>query len=114
MSFVLTEPRAPEVPVIVEVPHAGLEVDAESLDTLVAPALAIGRDAALYVEELYGGGPEAGATLLGSSNIAAYVPQKKPPVHSEFNHERAEDSNQKHLICAYDAENSGIRLGWRI
>ena len=33
MSFVLTEPRAPEVPVIVEVPHAGLEVDAEALAT---------------------------------------------------------------------------------
>jgi hypothetical protein len=51
---------------------------------------------------------EAGATLLGSSNIADYSPQKKPPVHSEFNYERAEDSNLKHLICAYEAENIGI------
>jgi N-formylglutamate deformylase len=64
VSFTLTEPRAAEAPVIVEVPHAGLEVDAEALATLVAPALAIGRDADLYVDELYADAPDAGATLL--------------------------------------------------
>lgn len=72
MSFVLTEPRAPEVPVIVEVPHAGLTLDAESLSTLVAPALAIGRDADLYVDELYADAPDAGATLL-SARMSRYV-----------------------------------------
>jgi N-formylglutamate deformylase len=70
--FVLTEPRAPEVPVIVEVPHAGLEVDAEALSTLVAPALAIGRDADLYVDELYADAPDAGATLLAAT-MSRYV-----------------------------------------
>jgi N-formylglutamate deformylase len=64
VSFTLTEPRAAEAPVIVEVPHAGLEIDAEALATLVAPALAIGRDADLYVDELYADAPDAGATLL--------------------------------------------------
>ena len=72
MSFVLTEPRAPEVPVIVEVPHAGLEVDAESLATLAAPALAIGRDADLYVDELYADAPDLGATLL-TARMSRYV-----------------------------------------
>ena len=72
MSFVLTEPRAPEVPVIVEVPHAGLEVDAEALATLVAPALAIGRDADLYVDELYADAPDLGATLL-TARVSRYV-----------------------------------------
>lgn len=72
MSFVLTEPRAPEVPVIVEVPHAGLEVDAEALATLVAPALAIGRDADLYVDELYADAPDCGATLL-AARMSRYV-----------------------------------------
>lgn len=72
MSFVLTEPRAPEVPIIVEVPHAGLEVDAEALATLVAPALAIGRDADLYVDELYADAPDAGATLL-VARMSRYV-----------------------------------------
>ncbi len=72
MSFVLTEPRAPEVPIIVEVPHAGLEVDAEALATLVAPASAIGRDADLYVDELYADAPDAGATLL-TARMSRYV-----------------------------------------
>lgn len=72
MSFTLTEPRATEAPVIVEVPHAGLLVDAQALSTLVAPALAIGRDADLYVDELYADAPDAGATLL-TANVSRYV-----------------------------------------
>lgn len=72
MSFVVTEPRAPEVPVIVEVPHAGLALDAESLATLVAPAVAIGRDADLYVDELYADAPDSGATLL-CARMSRYV-----------------------------------------
>jgi N-formylglutamate deformylase len=72
VTFVLTQPRAPEVPVIVEVPHAGLDVDAETLSTLVAPALAIGRDADLYVDELYADAPDAGATLL-TARMSRYV-----------------------------------------
>jgi N-formylglutamate deformylase len=72
VSFVLTEPRVPEVPVIVEVPHAGLEVDAETLATLVAPAVAIGRDADLYVDELYADAPDCGAALL-TARMSRYV-----------------------------------------
>lgn len=72
MSFSVVQPRAPEVPVIVEVPHAGLAVDAETLATLVAPAVAIGRDADLYVDELYADAPDAGATLL-CAGMSRYV-----------------------------------------
>ncbi len=72
MSFTLTAPRSAEAPIIVEVPHAGLTVDAESLSTLVAPAVAIGRDADLYVDELYADAPDVGATLL-TANVSRYV-----------------------------------------
>ncbi|HKY40828.1 MAG TPA: N-formylglutamate amidohydrolase [Polyangiaceae bacterium] len=72
MSFTLVEPRAKEVPIVVEVPHAGLELDAETLSTLVAPAQAIGRDADLYVDELYADAPDCGATLL-SARMSRYV-----------------------------------------
>ena len=72
MSFTLTEPRVPEAPIIVEVPHAGLQLDAEVLSTLVAPAVAIGRDADLYVDELYADAPDVGATLL-AARMSRYV-----------------------------------------
>lgn len=72
MSFTLTAPRGPETPVIVEVPHAGLELDAESLATLVAPAQCIARDADLYVDELYADAPDEGAALL-VARMSRYV-----------------------------------------
>ena len=64
MSFKVIAPRAPETPVFVEVPHAGLSVDALTLPSLAAPARSIGVDADLYVDELYAGAPDVGATLL--------------------------------------------------
>ena len=64
MSFKVIAPRAPEIPVVVEVPHAGLSVDALTLQSLAAPARSIGVDADLYVDELYDGAPDVGATLL--------------------------------------------------
>lgn len=64
MSFKVIAPRAPETPVVVEVPHAGLSVDALTLPSLAAPARSIGVDADLYVDQLYAGAPDVGATLL--------------------------------------------------
>lgn len=72
MPFTLTEPRAAEAPIVVEVPHAGLQIDAETLSTLVAPAVSIGRDADLYVDELYADAPDVGATLL-TARMSRYV-----------------------------------------
>lgn len=49
---------------------------------------------------------EAGATLLGSKNLADYTPQPGPPAKG--------DANQKHLIFAGDAENVGLAGPGRI
>jgi N-formylglutamate amidohydrolase len=62
--FELVEPVGKETPVIVEVPHAGLELPALFLEPLAAPARALGRDADLYVDALYEGAPAAGASML--------------------------------------------------
>ena len=55
---------APRPPVIVEVPHAGLDIPAVFLEAMVAPARAIARDADLYVDRLYADAPLEGATHL--------------------------------------------------
>lgn len=58
------EPTAPETPVVVEVPHAGLYIDPETLAFTLAPACSIARDADLYADELAADAPAEGATLL--------------------------------------------------
>ena len=55
-----------------EVPHAGLYVDATALSTLLAPANALGRDADLYVDELFHDAPSEGAALI-TSHVSRYV-----------------------------------------
>ena len=49
---------------------------------------------------------EAGATLLGSKNLADYSPRPGPALRG--------DTNQKHLIFARDAENVGLAGPGRI
>ncbi len=60
----MTEPEGDESPVLVEIPHAGLALDAETLSTLVAPARCVGRDADLFVDRLYADAPSVGSSLL--------------------------------------------------
>jgi N-formylglutamate amidohydrolase len=62
--FEVTEPRSGESAVVVEVPHAGLWLDPETLAFTLAPARSIARDADLYVDELFRDAPGEGATLL--------------------------------------------------
>ena len=62
--FERIDPRGPETPIIVEVPHAGLESAAPFLEPLSAPARSIARDADLYVDELYADAADEGATAL--------------------------------------------------
>ncbi len=69
--FTVREPKT-ATPVVVEVPHAGLRVDAGALSTLVAPATALGRDADLFVDELFDDAADAGAALL-VSHVSRYV-----------------------------------------
>lgn len=70
--FSVIEPTGVESPVIVEVPHAGLWVDGLALATLAAPARSLGRDADLWVDELYADAPARGATLL-VAHVSRYV-----------------------------------------
>lgn len=72
MSFRIERGRGSETPLIVEVPHAGLAVDAESLAFCIAPGRAIGQDADLYVNELYADAPEHGADML-VAEMSRYV-----------------------------------------
>jgi N-formylglutamate amidohydrolase len=62
--FEVRAPTGPETPVIVEVPHAGLDVPAPYLEPLAAPARSLARDADLYVDALYEDAPAEGATML--------------------------------------------------
>jgi N-formylglutamate amidohydrolase len=62
--FERIDPRGPETPIVVEIPHAGLESAAPFLEPLQAPARSIARDADLYVDALYAEAPEEGATVL--------------------------------------------------
>ncbi len=70
--FELIEPTVEEVPVVVEVPHAGVDVPPELAAALVAPVRALARDADLLVDELYADAPSLGATFL-ASRISRYV-----------------------------------------
>lgn len=63
-AFTVVRPHGGEIPVVVEVPHAGLAIDAESLAWTVAPARSLAADADLYVDELARDTPAEGATLL--------------------------------------------------
>jgi N-formylglutamate amidohydrolase len=63
--FTVIEPSPrEETPLIVEVPHAGLDVPPAYLANLVAPVRSLGRDADLWVDALYEDAPAEGATLL--------------------------------------------------
>lgn len=62
--FELFEPAGPETPVVVEIPHAGLDVPAPFLEPLSAPSRSLGRDADLYVDGLYEDAPTEGASVL--------------------------------------------------
>lgn len=72
VEFSVREPEGRATPLVVEVPHAGLYVDATALSTLLAPANALGRDADLYVDELFRDVPNDGAALI-TSRVSRYV-----------------------------------------
>lgn len=70
--FVVTPPRSEETPVVVEVPHAGLFVPPHFACEMLAPVRSIARDADLFVDELYEGACDEGATLV-VSRVSRYV-----------------------------------------
>ena len=73
MSFVeLTHPQATPSPVLVEVPHSGLQVPPEIESEIDTTPLAVLRDSDIYVDQLYQRAPEHGATML-VSRVSRYV-----------------------------------------
>ena len=70
--FTLTPPIGREIPVLVEVPHAGLAVPEAIAKHVHAPQQAVLRDADIYVDELYADVPQHGATLL-CAHVSRYV-----------------------------------------
>jgi len=70
--FVVREPSGAEIPVVVEIPHAGVHVPAPYLADLVVPARSLGRDADLYVDELYEDAPLEGASVI-AARTSRYV-----------------------------------------
>jgi N-formylglutamate deformylase len=62
--FDVIEPAGAETPLVVEIPHAGLDLPAAYLEPLVAPVRALARDADLYVDALYADAATEGATVL--------------------------------------------------
>jgi N-formylglutamate amidohydrolase len=70
--FEIIEPAGAETPLVVEVPHAGLDLPPEFLEPLAAPVRAVARDADLYVDSLYGDAITEGATTL-VARISRYI-----------------------------------------
>lgn len=70
--FEIAPPEGAESPVLVEVPHAGVHVDPESLAYTIAPARCIARDADLYVDRIYQDAPSLGATMI-VAKMSRYV-----------------------------------------
>ncbi|MCC7537223.1 MAG: N-formylglutamate amidohydrolase, partial [Deltaproteobacteria bacterium] len=68
----LAQPTRGRSAVLVEVPHAGLDVPDDVRPQIVADAHAIARDADLFVDRLYVGAPDAGAGLL-VAKLSRYV-----------------------------------------
>ncbi len=82
--FVLHEPaglgpRAGETPLIVEIPHAGVLVPPPFMPELLASARAIGRDADLYVDDLYEEAHLDGASMLVSRTSRYVVDLNRAP-----------------------------------
>jgi N-formylglutamate amidohydrolase len=71
-DFEVFEPQAGELPVVVEVPHAGLRLDPETMAWTAAPVRAIARDADLYVDELVDKTCGQGASVL-VARMSRYV-----------------------------------------
>jgi N-formylglutamate deformylase len=72
LLFDVQPPQGREGPVVVEIPHAGLTLDPESLSHCIAPAYALGQDADLFVDELYADAASLGASVL-TARLSRYA-----------------------------------------
>ena len=67
LSYLVKRPQSKRTPVVVEIPHAGLVLDAQAMTWSVAPIRSIVRDADLFVDDLFADCIEFGATCLVST-----------------------------------------------
>jgi N-formylglutamate amidohydrolase len=65
-------PPTRETPVVVEVPHAGLEVPSDVMARIDVPKDSFARDADLFVDDLYADATDEGATLI-RARFSRYV-----------------------------------------
>jgi len=100
--FTVHTPEGTETPLVVEIPHAGLHVPVHFLPELLASARAIGRDADLYVDELYGAAHREGASVL-IAGTSRYV--------VDLN--RAEDDIDGHSVAGGPDAHSPRGVVWR-
>lgn len=70
--FDLIGPTADPTPLLVEVPHAGLQIPEEVEDEINATPSAVLRDSDIYVDQLYERAPDFGATML-VARVSRYV-----------------------------------------
>lgn len=68
---VIEPPDGSASPVLVEVPHAGLWLDAPAATFCTAPVHCLAYDADLYVDELFQDAPSLGATLI-RANVSRF------------------------------------------
>jgi N-formylglutamate amidohydrolase len=102
-AFAVSQPRGVESAVVVEVPHAGVDVDPESMATLAAPVHALGRDADLHVDDLFCDAPDLGATLI-VARLSRYI--------CDLN--RAESDVDALTVVGGSAKATGHGLIWRL
>jgi len=69
--FTLTEPRSGHVPLVLDSPHSGHEYPEDFGCALPTEALRQAEDS--YVDELYGAGPDVGATLIAARFPRSYI-----------------------------------------
>jgi N-formylglutamate deformylase len=109
--FERIDPTGPETPLVVEVPHAGLEIAPQFLEPLAAPARSIARDADLYVDRLYDLSPAEGATMLvaRASRYAIDVNRSESDVDGEVvEGARAEPRMHHGLIWRTTSDGEGV------
>src|SRR5579863_5893572 len=100
--FTVHAPQGTETPLVVEIPHAGLDVPVHFLPDLLASARSLGRDADLYVDELYGASHREGASVL-VARTSRYV--------VDLN--RAEDDIDAHSVAGGPDVHSPRGVVWR-
>lgn len=82
--FDVWEPSHGETPVVVEVPHAGLQMDPASMAFSRAPVQALARDADLFVDELAQDAPDEGASLIVSRMSRYEVDLNRDPDETDY------------------------------